>query len=1441
MIYCVLEKKKLCKNKLDINVESDSHEKICLRNTLMEQQNHHNLQRWSQEKSSIDSTRGSPTKTIECPSALIPATPRIDISRASSHSSHHDSRDSSPENVFEQVGTGTLQDSGVLGFREEDTLDLRNSTEELQFMEPEKGNREKEKPNTQINYGSCPTQRYSPIVWKLEEQPNQHQYQFQQQQQHNRKDSASSEVVAFLSISGRTSRLSSVGSQGSATSKLSATSAVSGISRSPSPHKMLLETSFCGAKPMQAYAEGGIVGSTLEPSTEKMLEQVILSRKKDPTEAVLAEGIHVQSSKEMTGSTLDDSFRRGVLEGNPQQPPPGGGDAQAIQHGSAGGHTRRKSDCGTGTANNLDIQNLKTNQTSRSVGNKRHIPPRDLKNSIVGVMPSGTEYIRIKLKPDHCYSDNGIADNERVVEKPKDGVQELSVPSANDRTRASSITRSPSPANVSVSRKNSFCSLFKFKDGVSTDKPNNLQQQHLPRKKRTSTASNESGTLGGRYDQQGDHPSASNNSTPSKQKLVLKMFKSKRDPKSKSPSPMGSAADGIGQSFYSAGSNEQHTTSNIGAARSPGSTGLRYYDAPLDGQSIHIPLHTPPEERRLGSFRSAAGVTTSSFVDTTASGGGGGGFGAQVSVSASGTPTGHSSSIMQKHAKTPKQQRIANMTVTIHDRPKPMPPLKCYRIDNPDGSIIIPLKSPIEDKENSSQNWENVIGELSQRIEKHVSEDHEDSEKRPNTAPAGKQGPSVSITRNEIEPAKRRSEQKQNDYATPPPPPPPPPPASRAKAPKSSVPGPTEIKASVDVDVHKLQHVQHATTSTISTSMRQKQAALFQMRMGSGSEEQIFSTTLKDYTKEMNRNSSTVSQSSEGSLQKASFEHEDGGDCNNVVVDGGAFSGGGAQTRKQLAGNCSEHPNDLVTADSVTSSSSPQQVMQAKGAMLMKELHEHHKKHQLRQQQQQQQQQQQKREQLRDSYGADSSTEAITDEAAAATAAAVVSRSSSPAECISSDAKHLQHDHHQHQHQHHQHQHHNHTYRQKYHNHDHMSSTERPGSSATVDDGMASSESEKDSEFDSASIRAGRHALRPNMLAIEDHESAGLVFQESFDDELPYIPTTLPEEKPVGIKLVPAKERTQSDLKTYPLERPRSTTPIHPGSLDKYCHDRSTAAGARGGMATRVGGGNDKTTSLRDSTANGTSVAKLRISLPVKKPSENAGSGAGSRVFEHRSSLGAITMTTTTAGGNMGGTGAPSIGTTGRQYRSTSTTPAMMSSMVINNRGIVSEDSPTPPPLPPRKASTSSSSANTATPPGHKWIDVEAIPEMRKAPKRITAIPQKQQQQLSQTRISTSDSTDRYTIDRKEMGTDGQVYNYVNPEDCQCECHEHERTAGHSSTSAGAHEEMMVSSIELADDCRPLLRSSSSSLTAAPTMDECPANEKPLDRAIPEDDGCGTK
>lgn len=102
-------------------------------------------------------------------------------------------------------------------------------------------------------------------------------------------------MAALLCISGRTSRISSVGSQGSAVSRLSAVSGVSGVSgvsRSPSPHKMLLETSFCGPKPLDAAAIAA--ASDTIPTDE--LEQIILARKHDLTKAVLAEGINIDLS-----------------------------------------------------------------------------------------------------------------------------------------------------------------------------------------------------------------------------------------------------------------------------------------------------------------------------------------------------------------------------------------------------------------------------------------------------------------------------------------------------------------------------------------------------------------------------------------------------------------------------------------------------------------------------------------------------------------------------------------------------------------------------------------------------------------------------------------------------------------------------------------------------------------------------------------------------------------------------------------------------------------------------------------------------------------------------------------------------------------------------------------------------------------------------------------
>lgn len=104
-------------------------------------------------------------------------------------------------------------------------------------------------------------------------------------------------MAALLCISGRTSRISSVGSQGSAVSRLSAVSGVSGVSgvsRSPSPHKMLLETSFCGPKPLNVDAIASAAASDAITSDE--LEQIILARKHDLTKAVLAEGINIDLS-----------------------------------------------------------------------------------------------------------------------------------------------------------------------------------------------------------------------------------------------------------------------------------------------------------------------------------------------------------------------------------------------------------------------------------------------------------------------------------------------------------------------------------------------------------------------------------------------------------------------------------------------------------------------------------------------------------------------------------------------------------------------------------------------------------------------------------------------------------------------------------------------------------------------------------------------------------------------------------------------------------------------------------------------------------------------------------------------------------------------------------------------------------------------------------------
>lgn len=148
----------------------------------------------------------------------------------------------------------------TLGYKE-DAQDLRSSTEELDLQDP---------------IHEQDLRRESKKLAKRRKEDGSLSDYSGKQPERERKDSSCSEIV-LLNISGRTSRLSSVGSQGSgASGKLSVVSATSSryrsillagscplsslrtymrlycSIRSPSPHKCLLETSFCGSKPTLA-------------------------------------------------------------------------------------------------------------------------------------------------------------------------------------------------------------------------------------------------------------------------------------------------------------------------------------------------------------------------------------------------------------------------------------------------------------------------------------------------------------------------------------------------------------------------------------------------------------------------------------------------------------------------------------------------------------------------------------------------------------------------------------------------------------------------------------------------------------------------------------------------------------------------------------------------------------------------------------------------------------------------------------------------------------------------------------------------------------------------------------------------------------------------------------------------------------------------------------
>lgn len=517
------------------------------------------------------------------PLLRAPAAPRIDISRASS-SSHHDSRDSSPEMaLFAGGGDAAGDGGGGLGFREDGALELRSSTEELAFLEGAPG-------------GPPPP---PPAPRRA-----------------SRKDSQCSEA-ALLAVSGRTSRLSSVGSQCSAHSALSglgrlsrlsvasAASGASALSRSPSPHRMLLETSFCGPKPIETDADA--CGAAVE---ERLLEMAKLES--PPADARDRREVRTEATVERVPRSAP-------------APPPASAPAPALSPPPPAAPP-------PAPAVAPDKQR-KEDTNSRARAEERRARPKQRRDrtepEVYSSKNRSKDIIRIKLKPDEDYDDD---DNDE-----EEGCSAAAA-RPNALVRASSPRRSPSPGPVAgVSRKSSFCSLFKSRETIaSPDSPLDA----LRRKKSLTE---------GRSRSKSRDRAVTPSSAGKIRGSVLSLFRVPRR-SAASPSPSSRAASpGPPPAAVPPASRADH---------------LKYYEEARDG-IIHIPLRTPSDERPE--------ERSEERIDRRA------------------RPS-QAENRPRRRSAEPAEERGGGPRPT--SAPQPSRPPK--RTVLPDGSIIIPLRSPTD-------------------------------------------------------------------------------------------------------------------------------------------------------------------------------------------------------------------------------------------------------------------------------------------------------------------------------------------------------------------------------------------------------------------------------------------------------------------------------------------------------------------------------------------------------------------------------------------------------------------------------------------------------------------------------------------------------------------------------------------------------------------------
>lgn len=959
----------------------------------------------------------------------------------------------------------------------------------------------------------------------------------QQLTQYNRKDSGSSEVAAFLNPSGRTSRISSVGSQGSAVSRLSG---VSGISRSPSPHKMLVETSFCGPKPIEPTSDAG----SIEHLTAD-IESVILARRGDPTRVALAEGVEVKEAVKPPTKTTKEKLQE--ISNSSMSP---------VEAARAAAKEERRREI-EALKVRLNAINQKQLEKKNSVGQVK---------KVIGVTPEGTEYIRIKLKPDHLYADNGVSPNEKVVEekefsehaeRKKDRVKK------EDQTNRKSPllthapdNRSPSPASASVSRKSSFCSFFKSKETPCE-----------------ATKSKPTAVTTGKSKLSDKSPlNSPSKSSSFSSRIAFTLFKSNRNP---SPSqliePSSSYQEGVSKKSSLPSQSKQSSNGNDKPR-------LRYYDAP---DVIHIPLHTPPEEKEFSALKKSTQENNKKEdID------------AITKLDA------------QEEKKVQSQPQVSlQHKIVVNTKPKIAPTAQIEKMQSTDEvelhEMPVIRHKGSEDKDAGSSLW-------SVEVQRHSSQESQE-------------------TVISSQPKNENIIQSKNGIAE-----------------KPAIPSFIDTtNENQPLNQPKGRHKKHI---------------LFSTKLGSGSEEQIFSTQLSL--------SKTESQSSQLSEQASVFESPKNEESGTKVQE---------VTRNNLKHQSSSEV-EKVTATSARSRSDqsdagsrPQSVTRKQQQQHQRSSGEFSKKRES------------SAEEMLHKISRETSKEKVSQQ--------VLNYQQSPTSYESIQAT--------------------------------IKSSEN-ASNSILQQQSSGSRMEISSESDRESDIDGCIHKRVSRL-MEDHESAGLVLQESFDDELPYVPTTLPEERSSGIKIIPTRERTQTELITIPVERPRSTTPINPTSLDNFCEKKATES-------------ND---------ANLVRGEKLRISLPRKQAEQNKEKVQQKSMTRRTSNLSNKSWTEFAEQG-LQNTSALSNSKKCDRSRKES------GSSQDGEQHSIQHHHPQPPTGPIVKSHSKKSLTS-------KWIDFENIPEKRQQPKKITTIP------LSKDMPSEKIHNSKHSHHQRH---------YVSPEECQCECHE---------------------------------------------------------------------